>query len=150
MEEIKNLHKASRMLMKLDPFNEDTEEELDYYETTAKTLIQKYGWRAIFKEWSNILFNECPTDQDVIWFAHNFYCYYDELPVPNPLSFVAYFYYRVDVSKNQDAFDIFDSLAISILPREGLLDLVEEPCYAAETDPRIIAEIEKWKAKEIK
>ena len=145
-----NLKEVSKKLLSLDPYYDYSNAELDELDNLAQTLITQYTWPVVYQEWSHYLYTKCPTDEDVVRFAHNYFDYGYDKPIPDPLQFIAYFYYRVNVLDNQDAFDIFDSLAIKVLPAAGLVDLIEEPLYAAETDPRIQAEIENWKQKEIK
>lgn len=145
MDTVLDLKETSKYLLSLDPDFDYTDDELDQQDSLAEQLINDYSWPVVYHEWCNYLYNCCPTDTDVIRFAHNFWDYGGERPIPDPIRFIAYLYYRVDVRSNTDAFDIFDSLAISILPRAGLVNMIEEPCYAAESDPRIQAEIEKWR-----
>lgn len=143
-----DLHNTSTYLLTLDPDHDYSSDELDAQEDTADALIHQYGWGAVYQEWSNYLYHSCPTDDDVVRFAFNYFNYASDRPIPDPLRFIAYLYYRVDVSQNERAFDIFDSLAITILPSAGLVNIMEEPCYAAETDPRIQAEIAIWKTEQ--
>ena len=150
MNENIDLKETSRYLLTLDPDYDYSNEELDRDIDIADALIKKYGWPTVYKEWSRFLHEECPTDKDVIWFAHNYSSYALDTVLPDPLQFIAYLYYRVDTGKNQDAARIFDSLAITVLPTAGLVDLIEDPYYAAENDPRIQAEIANWERIESK
>ncbi len=142
------LDETTKYLMTLDPYYDYTDEELDKIDALTEKIINQYTWPVVYQKWSSYLYNNCPTEENVIRFAHSFFCYGSKQFIPDPLRFISYFYYRVDVTKNQDAFDIFDSLAITILPNAGLVNMMEEPCYAAETDPRIQAEIANWKRNE--
>lgn len=148
MNETIDLKETSRYLLTLDPDYDYSDTELDQFEDLANGLIKQYGWSTVYKEWSRFLHEECPTDQDVVWFALNFSSYAPDIALPDPLQFIAYLYYRVDTTKNSRAFDIFDSLAITVLPNAGLVNMMEQPCYAAESDPRIQAEIANWKRTE--
>ena len=143
-----NLKETSELLLTLDPDADYSGEELDHFNDLAENLIRQYTWSVVWQEWSDYLYNHCPSDEDVVRFAHNFFDYASDRPVPEPLRFIAYFYYRVDVTKNSDAFDIFDSLSITVLPNRGLVNLMKEPNYAAESDPRIQAEIANWKRQQ--
>lgn len=142
------LRETSKFLLTIDPDYDYSDAELDHFEDLAEALINQYGWSTVYKEWTRFLHEECPTDKDVVWFALNFSSYAPDIALPDPLQFIAYFYYRVDTTKNSRAFDIFDSLAITVLPNAGLVNMMEQPCYAAETDPRIQAEIANWKRVE--
>ncbi len=143
-----NLKETSEYLLSLDPNYDYSNEELDHLDDLATELLSQYSWSDVYTEWSDYLYNRCPTDEDVIRFAHNFFDYSNDNVVPDPLQFIAYLYYRVDVTKNRDAFDIFDSLAITVLPNAGLLGPYDLDYYAAESDPRILKEIEKWRIHE--
>ena len=143
-----DLKETSKLLLTLDPDFDYSNEELDQFEELAEELINQYGWSTVYKEWSRFLHEECPTDKDVVWFALNFSSFAPDIALPDPLQFIAYLYYRVDTTKNSRAFDIFDSLAITVLPNAGLVNMMEQPCYAAEADPRIQAEIANWKRVE--
>ena len=145
-----NLKEVSKKLLSLDPDYDFSNEELDELDSLAQALITQHTWPVVYQEWSHFLYTQCPTDDDVIRFAHGYFDYGYDKPIPDPLRFIAYFYYRVNVDKNPDAHHIFDSLAITVLPAAGLVNLTEEPNYAAEADPRILAEIENWKLKGIK
>ena len=145
MKEKLDLKETSKFLLTLDPNYDYSSEELDHFEDLAEELISQYGWPTMYKEWSRFLHEECPTDDDVVRFALNYSSYSHDTVLPDPLQFIAYLYYLVDTTKNSTAFDIFDSLAITVLPTAGLVNMMEQPCYAAENDPHIQAEIANWK-----
>lgn len=139
-----NLYQTSQYLMTLDPDAEYTDEELDRQDMLASDLIQQYGWPAVCQEWKQFLYEHCHTEGAIVRFAHNFFDYVGGRSVPDALHLIAYLYYKVDVTQNDDAYQIFDSLAIAILSQMGLVDMAANPWYTAETDPRIQAEIIAW------
>ena len=125
------------------------DEEFDKLEELAEEVIEKYGWNNVYSDWISYLYDECTTDDMVVNFATLFLNYDGcEKYNPDPYKFIAYLYYRVDVTKNSDAFDIFDTIAITLLPHAGLVNLYEDPNYSAQLDPKIQAEIAIFKSKE--
>ena len=153
MEEIEmkkhnDLIQKSEYLLSQDSMKEYTDEEILKLDSMVDELIAKYGWEEVYKTWIDYLHTECKTDQEVVNFARNFFDYASDRYIPDPIHFMAYLYYRVDTQTNPLAFDIFDSLAITILPNAGLINNNEIDSYSAEADPRIQVEIEKIKKKE--
>ena len=135
-------------------FNRDWEEDLTEeqtisLQTSADNLIAKRGWKNVFESAVDYLHTKCVTPESVINFAHRFFqLFWNELPIPNPHEFLAYFYYRInDEVEKYDDVDILNSLAISILPKAGYreADLYLNPSYMPESDPKIRAEVEKLK-----
>jgi len=127
-----------------DDFDPEGQEE---HLETAEKLLKDYPWNDIYKEWSRHLYEECKTPEAVINFA-NLYMYYDGADnfIPDPVSFIGYLYYMVDMNEYWDkAGETFDSLACEIMTKAGLADLVKDPYYKPEKDPRIIDEVEKLK-----
>ena len=52
----------------------------------------------------------------------------------------------MDVAKYVDAAQtVFDGIAIGILEKIGKVSLIDNPNYAPENDPEIIAAVERWK-----
>ena len=121
----------------------------DSYEHSdeAQKLIDEYGWINVFPYCFDYLQQNCPTEADVINFAHLFYYYGGaDLPLLDPYPFISYFYYRVDTMKyGGEATDIFDSIAIPLLSNIGEISLENTPDYIPENDPRVLAAIENWK-----
>ena len=143
-----DLQKTSEYILSQDAMKDYSDEEILQLEATVEQLISEYSWPKVYEVWINYLHTKCKSDEAVINFAQNFFDYAHERHIPDPIHFIAYLYYRVDAHKNELAFDIFDSLAITILPNAGLVDIVQNPGYAAEADPRIQAEIAVIKAQE--
>lgn len=86
---------------------------------------------------------DSPTPADVINFV-NLYIYYEatDLKIPAPLDFVSYLYYRVDMNKYWDeAGELFEGLAISILSKHGLINMMKNPYYDPTKDERILNRI---------
>ena len=142
-----DLEETTKRLMSLDPEADYTDEELEQYDDLSDELIRQYSWPEVYKTWSNYLYTQCPDEQDVIWFAHNFFAYSPDSSIPDPVHFTAYLYYRVDTSLNEDAYQIFDSVAIKVLENSGVINMMNTPLWTAETDPRIQAEISVLKSR---
>ena len=110
-------------------------------------LFDLYSWSEIFPVWFQYLQQKCKTVPDVINFV-NLYIYYDaaDKPISNPLEFISYLYYRVDMDQYWDeAGDLFDGLAINILSHNGYLDIGKDPYYTPLKDEHILHFISDWK-----
>ena len=140
-------------LKELQPDDDSVTEEMEEeYEQTANYLISKFGWDAVFSCWNNYLHTKCDSSEKAVNFAHLFWTYGgQEYIIPNPHKFLAFFYYRLNLEPTKyDAVDIMDSLSTTILTKSGFseADLSLNPHYIPESDPKIIAEIEKYKHAE--
>ena len=132
-------------------FNRDWEEDLPEEESEAVddraiNLIAKYGWPKVFEAWNDYLHTQCPTPESVANFANLYWRYGgQDYPIPEPHKFLAYMLYRIDCRMfDYDNGDIIESIATNILPRAGYseADLYLHPYYAADQDPKILAEVE--------
>jgi len=115
---------------------------------TAQELFESYPWNDIIQEWHNYLYTNCHTPHEIINFANLFY-YYDGANDynPDPYRFLGYLYAHVDMDTYWDeAGELFDSIAISILENQLLISTSEDPYYNPLKDPKILLEIERWKA----
>lgn len=135
-------------------FNRDYQEELtdeqeDELAEYANNVIKKYPWKKVFKCASEYLYNNCKTPEEVINFAYLYYYYlWFKRKISNPYKFLGYFYYRINFeTEKYDDNDILDTLATTILPKCGIseADLYYNPYYMPENDPKIIAEVEKYR-----
>lgn len=120
----------------------DPEDHEDHLKASWE-LFEKYPWEDIYPVWMRHLHTECLTPADVINFV-NLYIYYEaeELEIPDPLDFVSYLYYRVDMDLYWDeAGDLFEGLAINILSNHGLIDIMEDVYYDPTKDERILSRI---------
>ena len=90
---------------------------------------------------------KCNTPEEVINWANLFFWFGGyERAIPDPYNFLGYLYYKVDVAKYvDDAQTVFDGIAIGILEKIGKVSLINTPNYAPETDPEILAAVERWK-----
>ena len=143
MDNKEYIKKITEELFSIDPLDETVSAEiLDKNDELAEELLSNYNWTDIYDIWMEYLHTQCSTTEDVIKFANNFWGYNgQEQYIPDPIHFIAYLYYRVDTQKYPEAFTILDSLAITILPNAGLVDMIANPNYSPETDTRIQAEI---------
>ena len=146
----KEIYSISKYLLECDFMDdrfdpEGNEEHLN----AADDLLSLYPWQDIYPVWEDFLFNHCTTPEKVINFV-NLYIYYgaSDYPIPNPLQFVGYIYYMVDMDKYWDeAGELFDGLAIRLLSYGKLVDILEDPYYSPLKDKRIEAKIAEWKKK---
>ena len=125
------------------------EEILDDYIDRADNLIAEYGWPAVFEAWNTYLHTKCTTPESVVNFASLYWRYRGEqYPIPEPHKFLGYLLYKVNCKMfDYENGDIIESLATSILPKAGYpeADLYLHPYYAADQDPKILAEVENWR-----
>ncbi len=148
MSDTLDLQKTSGYILSQDATRDYTDEEIIELEETVDKLITQYTWPKVYETWIEYLHTKCKTDADVVNFAQNYFDYARDRHIPDPIHFIAYLHYRVNTLENDDAMQIFDSLAISVLENAGLLDMMQNPLYTAERDPRIQAEIGIIKAQE--
>ena len=122
---------------------EDNEEHLK----ASWELFEKFTWEEIYPVWKHYLQTACLTPDDVINFV-NLYVYYEasDLPVPEPIEFIGYLYSQVDMDQYWDnAGELFEGLAISVLTKTGNLNLMETPYYNPLKDERVLNSISRWK-----
>ena len=143
-----DLVKTSEYLLSQDAARDYSDEEIIKLNTLFDALISNYSWPKVYEVWVDYLHTKCKTDEEVINFARNYYDYAHELYIPDALHFISYLHYRVNTHENDDAMQIFDSLAITVLEVSGDVDMMKDPLYTAERDPRIQAEIEKIREQE--
>ncbi len=148
MSDTLDLQKTSEYILSQDATRDYTDEEIIELEETVNKLITQYTWPKVYETWIEYLHTKCKTDADVVNFAQNYFDYARDRHISDPIHFIAYLHYRVNTLENDDAMQIFDSLAISVLENAGLLDMMQNPLYTAERDPRIQAEIGIIKAQE--
>ena len=132
-----------------ETFDPDGKE--DHLKTSWK-LLDEYSWEDIYQSLMKHLHIQCKTPYDVINFV-NLYYYYNfmEHPINDPIEFISYLYYMVDIDKFWDeAGDLFDSITIDIFSRQGLIDLMIDPYYNPLKDERILEGIENWKSGKFK
>lgn len=115
--------------------------------------ISEFGWEETFESWQRYLLTECRTPESAINFANLFWAYGgQDHPIKEPYEFLGYFYYRINFdTEKYDDMGILDSLAVYLLPKAGYscADLVINPYYVPEHDPRIIAEVKAYKSSGI-
>lgn len=112
-------------------------------------LFDNYSWADIYPVWVQYLHTKYETPEDVINFV-NLYIYYEaaDQTVPNPVEFISYLFFKVDMDKYWDeAGDLFDGLTINILSKQGLVNTMENPYYSPLKDERILSGISAWENK---
>ncbi len=126
--------------------NFDAKEDSSHLEKSWE-LLEKFQWDKIYQHLLNHLHTSCKSTEDVINFV-NLYVYYnfDEEKIPDPLDFVSYLYYKVDMDVYWDeAGDLFDGLAIKIFSNHDIVDIIQNPYYNPLKDERIADQISKFK-----
>ncbi len=127
-----------------DSFDPEGHEE---HLETSWELFDKFSWDDIYPVLMHHLHSKCPTPADVINFV-NLYFYYGivDRPIADPIEFISYLYYMVDMDIFwDDAGELFDGLAISILTKCRLMNVMENPYYSPLKDDRILTGISNWK-----
>ncbi len=123
----------------------DPEGHTDHLEMSWE-LFDNYSWEDIYPVWIKHLHTNCKTPEDVINFA-NLYVYYEaaDLPIDDPIGFISYLYYKVDMDKYWDeAGELFDGLTISVFSKKGLVDMMKDPYYSPLKDERILNAVSNW------
>ncbi len=130
-----------------------SEEEEDKLNEMAENLVEENGWDKVYKIYTAYLQEPQHTKEDLINAAIQFWNYFwYERKVPDTYGFLSYFYYRIDMQTSQyDATDVLDSLCTNMLPKAGFeaADLMKDPYYMPENDPKMLEYVERWKAGEI-
>ncbi len=153
MNSIGKLEQATKFLFSRD-FHKElsreivlTEEEAEVYEDCVKASIQEFGWPQVFDSWNRYLRTKCCDAESALNFANLFWMYGGhERSIPDPYDFLAWFYYQIDMKiYAEDAITILDGIAIEMLTRAGIrgVDWVENPYYAPEADPKILAAVQR-------
>ena len=149
---IKELENETKKLFKpglayTDEFNKNWKE----YEDHANEVIHKYGWDAVLNSWTNYLHKYCTTKESVCNFAELFFSYTDcKKPVGNPFKWLAWFYHIMDLCPySYDKGSIIDDMSMLLLVNSGYERASNwvDPYYVPEKDPKLIAEVEKLRAK---
>lgn len=111
-------------------------------------IIKENGWKNVYPVMKQILREDCKDVNEIINWCNLFWCYAacDNLPIPEPYKLVAYLYFKVDIAEYPDAFTVLDSIALNALN----IDLINEPNYAANADPKIVKLISEFKENKIK
>ncbi|MBQ9372194.1 MAG: hypothetical protein IJU03_08385 [Thermoguttaceae bacterium] len=147
------LSEILRFLFERNWEEELTEEQEDELRDQASAVVQEYGWQEVYAATFEFLIKNCTTPEAVVNFAHLYFEFsWNERAIPSPHRFLGYLYFRVDCNPlKYDGDVIFDSLAISILPICGFreADLMVNPCYSPDLDPKIKAEVEIWKKNDL-
>ena len=123
--------------------SENHEEHLDM----SCELFEAYSWEDIYPVWIQQLHAKCPAPSDVINFVNLFF-YYGAANriIPNPVEFISYLYFMVDMDQYWDeAGDLFDGLTISVFSKNGLINMMEDPYYNPLKDERILTGVSEWK-----
>lgn len=137
-------------------FNRRWDEELSDKKTEGfqdifDKAIENYGWEQVFKTINLYIRFNCLTGESIANFVNLFWEYTCKSPrkISEPYRFLGYLYYRVDLRPwDYDCAEVFDGLVYNLLSGED--DFEHNPFtnydYMPETDPNIIAEVQKLKA----
>ena len=155
MSIINEVERLTLDLFQLDYYNEAeyTDEVADACMDKAADAIEKWGLDTIYESWYRYLTNQCTTPKQVCSFANLFFNYNGtEHPVPDVFKFLGYFYCRLNLKPfdydEYNASVIMDGISVELLNRSGLRNDLCVGDYVPETDPEIIAAVEKWRAGE--
>ena len=108
-------------------------------------LFENYSWEEIAPAWMEHLYMNCKTPEEVINFV-NLFIYYEaaDRPINDPIKFIGYLYYKVDMDKYwNEAGELFEGVAITILSKSGLVNTMADPYYNPMKDSRIIKEVDE-------
>lgn len=126
-----------------------TEDEEDALDASAEAVVSEYGWEAVLLELQAYLIANADSPEKAVNTAHIFWdLRWSEKPIPNPYDFIGLFYYCVNMETDKfDGSDILDSIATTILPKNGVqaANLYLNPYYMPENDPEIKAAVERWR-----
>ncbi len=123
--------KLNDKLFNIDFQSDFSEEEVESLVSLAEKLIQKYGDKIIFNEWTDYLKNSIKDRYRARNFAYAFYNYGGHnLKVKDPYPFLGLLFYKVGFSffdepktqEENDFFDLLDSIYISLLLNAGIID----------------------------
>ena len=149
--EINNLKETIFRLLSFN-FNDDSFDP-DGNETClelAYEIVENYPSFEIQSIWQDFLYNECKTFPEILNCC-NLLVYYGwhELHIPNIYQLAGYLYWKAGESTHihDDSSDIIEDIILSSLQNQGYVDLMKEPYYMVKNDPKIIAEVEKYKEK---
>lgn len=146
--------KLKETIFKLLSFNfNDDSFDPDGNETCldlAYEIVENYPSFEIQSIWQDFLYNECKTFSEILNCC-NLLVYYGwhELHIPNIYQLAGYLYWKAGESTHihDDSSDIIEDIILSALQNQGYVDLMKEPYYMVKNDPKIIAEVEKYKEK---
>lgn len=113
-------------------------------------LFENYSWEEIAPVWLDHLYTNCKTPEEVINFV-NLFVYYEaaDHPINDPIRFIGYLYYKVDMDKYwEQAGELFEGVAITILSKSGLVNTMADPYYNPMKDSRIIEEVDELRKAE--
>ena len=126
-----------------------TDDEEDDILDQVDLQISNFGWDETFASWKQYLMTNCSTAESALNFANLFWWYGgQDHPIKDPHQFLGYLYHLVGFNTREyETATILDSLATNILPKAGFreADLVQNPDYVPESDPKIIAAAEAYK-----
>ena len=125
-----------------------TDEKCEELADKADELREEFSWKEIYKCWFNYLKDRCNTPEEVINWAHLYWTYVgSEEIVEEPYRLGGLLLYRISDKKKyyDDLTGIIDSVVTTLLENSGYISLVDDPYYDFESDPKILAELEKWK-----
>lgn len=130
-------------------YNDDiTDDQEDELLDLVDEQISNYGWKDTFDSWNKYLTGVCISPEAVINFANLFWWYGgQDHPIPNPYMFLGYFYYRINFKSDvYDKADVLDSITRNVLSKAGYreADLVNNPYYMPEKDPKIIEAVRQY------
>lgn len=126
-------------------FTDEKYEELD---EMVDKLKEEFPWKEIYKCWFNYLKNRCNTPEEVVNWTYLFSAFggTDE-PIDEPYKLGGFLLYKIgDIKKYySDVSDIIERVIASLLIKGGYISGYEFTDFLIDSDPKILAELEKWK-----
>ncbi len=144
------ISEVTKYLFDCDFFAEEFDEN-DTYEhyDCAQKLMEENKWDEIYDAWYDYLINCCQTPDSVINYV-NLYIYYggQDQAIRNPYEFLGYIYCMVNMDQYWDSVgELFDGLSINILENCGKANIVKNPYYNPEKDPKLLESIQEWRKR---
>ena len=142
------LENITRILFSHDALEviDDTSDVLyDTLVEKAQSVINTYGWPAVFESWNAYMHDYCHTVKETLSFATWFEAYGGHThKIPDPYSFLAYLYDKFDLCPVRYDAQIMDDISYGLLEAAGIKSgLWMDDDYTTETDPELIKAVEK-------
>lgn len=131
---------------------DDDDKTIEKYESAADGVLERYPWREVYASWFDYALRRCPTADDIARWEHLFWIYGGtDFPLSDPYPMLGYLLYRTahtgEIIEDFDLRNLFDSIAVQMLQRLGILTVDDMDTYSADQDPAIIAAAQAWRDK---
>ena len=122
-----------------------TDELYDALIEKAQKAIDDFGWDNVFENWKKFMYENCHSVDEALNFATWFEIYGGHNHrIAEPYQFLAYLYDIFDLNPVKYNAQIMDDVSYGLLEAAGIKEnLWSDDSYTTETDPCLIAEVEK-------